>query len=96
MSDDGLFLARQPSAVDHAFAVLQAVADAGPGVTARELQQVLPFSRASLYRILRHLVGQEYLVRTPDLRGFLLGRRVHDLARGVAAHLPAPVAAERS
>lgn len=81
---DGGFLARQPAAVDSAFAVLEAVAELGPGVTTRELVDVLPMSRATIYRILKHLVAQEYLVRTPDLRGFALGARVRALGAAAA------------
>lgn len=79
------FVAREPGAVDSAFAVLEAVAQLGPGVTTRELLRDLPMSRATVYRILKHLVAQEYLVRTPDLSGFVLGARV--LALGRAAEL---------
>lgn len=39
----------------------------------------LPLSRATVYRILKHLVAQEYLVRTPDLKGFALGVRLRSL-----------------
>ncbi|AWB93318.1 hypothetical protein C3E78_14480 [Aeromicrobium chenweiae] len=74
-------MAREPGAVDNAFAVLEAVADLGPGVTTRTLLGVLPMSRATVYRILKHLVAQEYLVRTPDLSGFVLGVRVVALGR---------------
>jgi DNA-binding IclR family transcriptional regulator len=63
--------------------VLEAVAELGAGVSTRELVDRLPMSRATVYRILKHLVAQEYLVRTPDLRGFALGARVRAL--GVAA-----------
>lgn len=70
------FQAREPSAFDHAFAVLEAVAGHGPGITARELTATLPFSRATVFRIVKHLVAEEYLVRTTDLRGFALGARV--------------------
>jgi DNA-binding IclR family transcriptional regulator len=81
------FLARQPAAVDSAFAVLEAVARMGPGVTARELTEALPMSRATVYRIVKHLVANEYLVRTPDLRGFVIGERVRALS-GAAATEP--------
>ncbi len=91
------FLARQPSAVDSAFLILEAVADIGPGVTGRRLVEELPLSKATVYRILKHLIEQEYLVRTPDLTGFMLGRRVLDLARprtprspGEESHLGSP------
>jgi hypothetical protein len=80
VADSHGFVARQPAAVDSAFAVLEAVARLGPGVTARELTEALPMSRASVYRIIKHLVGSEYLVRTPDLRGFVIGERVLALA----------------
>ncbi len=79
------FLARQPAALDSAFALLEAVAQHGPGVTTRELVDALPMSRATVYRMTKHLVAQEYLVRTPDLTGFALGARV--LALGEAARL---------
>lgn len=70
------FLARQPGAVDSAFAVFEAVDRIGPGVTARQLTEALPMSQATVYRIIKHLVANEYLVRTPDLRGFVIGERV--------------------
>ncbi len=79
------FLARQPAALDGAFALLEAVAQLGPGVTTRELVDALPMSRATVYRMIKHLVAQEYLLRTPDLHGFALGARV--LALGEAARL---------
>lgn len=87
-SDSHDFIARQPAAVDSAFAVLEAVYRCGPGVTARELTRVLPMSRAGVYRILKHLVAEEYLVRTPDLKGFVIGERVRVLGQ------PHPVAAQ--
>ncbi len=79
-TDPTQFHARQPSAFDHAFAVLEAVAQHGPGLTARELTALLPLSRATIFRIVKHLVAEEYLVRTTDLRGFALGTRVLALA----------------
>ncbi|MFT4286294.1 helix-turn-helix domain-containing protein [Nocardioides sp.] len=81
MSEPDGYLARQPAAVDSAFAVLEAVAEHGPGITGRQLVERLSMSKATVYRILKHLVEQEYLVRTPDLKGFMLGRRVLALAR---------------
>ncbi|WP_141015202.1 helix-turn-helix domain-containing protein [Nocardioides sambongensis] len=80
MTGEG-YRARQPGAVDSAFAVLEAVATLGPGTTSRDLVDTLPMSKATVYRIVKHLVESEYLVRTPDLAGFMLGRRVLDLAR---------------
>lgn len=79
-SDSEEFLAKQPAAFDHAFTVLEAVAALGPGTTTRELTEMLPFSRATVFRIVKHLVAHEYLVRTVDLSGFALGARVLALA----------------
>lgn len=78
------YFARQPGAVDSAFAVLETVAQLGAGVTARQLVDALPLSRATVYRILKHLVAHEYLVLTPDLHGFALGARLRVL--GMASH----------
>lgn len=80
------FMAREPKAVDNAFAVIQAIAEMGPGVTTRQLNESLPMSRASIYRILKHLVTNEYLVRTPDLSGFALGARVNALVESAVAN----------
>lgn len=74
------FRGREPGAVDHAFAILEEVARAGAGVSAREIAENLGMARATAYRLLKHLVQQEYLVRSPDLSGFALGQRVRDLA----------------
>ncbi len=83
MGEPDGFLARQPAAVDSAFAVLEKIAQLGPGTSARQLVEELPMSKATVYRIVKHLVEQEYLVRTPDLTGFMLGRRVLALAGAV-------------
>lgn len=94
MSEPDGFLARQPAAVDNAFAVLEKVAELGPGTTARQLLAELPMSKATIYRIIKHLVAHEYLVRTPDLTGFILGRRVRALAAAAQSAPPEePVAA---
>lgn len=71
---------RQPGAIHSALAVLEAVAHAGPGVTARQLSDRLGLPRATTYRLINLLVQDEYLVRMPDLRGFALGRKVAELA----------------
>ncbi|MGQ0573042.1 MAG: IclR family transcriptional regulator [Pseudonocardia sp.] len=89
---------RQPRAVRSALAVLEEVVAAGPGVTAKEISAALRLPPATTYRLLNLLVGEEYLVRLPDLKGFALGRRAGRLAvpvgpavctaaRGVLAHL---------
>ena len=71
---------RQPGAIHSALAVLEAVAHAGPGVTAQQLSDRLGLPRATTYRLINLLVQDEYLVRMPDLRGFALGRKVAELA----------------
>ncbi len=84
------FLARQPAAVDSAFAVLEKVAELGVGVTSRQLVRELPMSKATVYRIVKHLVDQEYLVHAQDHSGLTLGQRVVALARTAAEGQPRP------
>ncbi|EPD85026.1 hypothetical protein HMPREF1529_01637 [Microbacterium sp. oral taxon 186 str. F0373] len=82
--------ARQPRAIHSALTVLEAVAELGAGVTARELSERLGLPRATTYRLLNLLVEDEYLVRTPDLSGFTLGAKVAQLAAAAApSHVPA-------
>ena len=80
---------RQPRAVRSALAVLEEVVAAGPGVTAKEISAALKLPSATTYRLLNLLVGEEYLVRLPDLRGFALGRRAARLAPAAASAPPA-------
>ncbi|MDI2132115.1 helix-turn-helix domain-containing protein [Yinghuangia seranimata] len=80
---------RQPRAVRAALAVLEAVAQAGPGVTARQIATTLDLAPATAYRIVNLLVADEYLVRLPDLKGFALGRRMEGLAHAaLPPHVP--------
>jgi len=81
VSDRGL-TGRQPGAVQNALAVLEAVSHAGAGVSAREVGELVGLPPATTYRLLNLLVGEEYLVRMPDLRGFALGRKAAGLAGG--------------
>lgn len=90
MSEPGL-RARQPKAVQNALAVLEAVAHAGPGVTAQQISDVLGMPRATTYRLITLLVEDEYLVRLPDLRGFALGHKVAELAGMTQQPAPAPL-----
>ncbi|MGY1690399.1 IclR family transcriptional regulator [Geodermatophilus sp. SYSU D01105] len=83
MTAEGLS-GRQPKAVQNALAVLEAVASAGAGVTAQEVATSLGMPPATVYRLLNLLVGEEYIVRLPDLRGFALGRKVAGLAGAIA------------
>jgi DNA-binding IclR family transcriptional regulator len=73
---------RQPKAVQSALAILETVARAGAGVTAKEVAEELGLPPATTYRLLNLLVGEEYLVRLPDLHGFALGRKVAGLTGG--------------
>jgi len=79
---------RQPRAVRSALAVLEEVVAAGPGVTAKEISAALKLPQATTYRLLNLLVGEEYLVRLPDLKGFALGRRAARLALPVTVTPP--------
>lgn len=90
MSGAGLH-ARQPKAIQSALAVLEAVAHAGPGITAAQISEVLDLPRATTYRLVTLLVEDEYLVRLPDLRGFALGHKVTELAGLTAQAAPAPL-----
>lgn len=66
--------------------ILEIVARFGPGTTAKEITDALQMPQATAYRILNALVGDEYLVRTSDLRGFALGHAISGLI--TAAALP--------
>jgi DNA-binding IclR family transcriptional regulator len=79
---------RQPRAVRSALAVLEEVVATGPGVTAKEISAALKLPQATTYRLLNLLVGEEYLVRLPDLKGFALGRRAARLAVPVVTTPP--------
>lgn len=74
------------SAASCSLRILETVALAGAGVTAREISQHLRIPSATAYRLLNQLVGDEYLVRTSDLRGFALGHAIKDLV--TAANQP--------
>ncbi|AKS32547.1 IclR family transcriptional regulator [Mycolicibacterium goodii] len=73
---DGALSGRQPKAVQSALQVLEAVALAGVGVTAKEIAERLSMPSATTYRLLNLLVADGYIVRLPDLSGFSLGPRM--------------------
>jgi DNA-binding IclR family transcriptional regulator len=73
---DGALSGRQPKAVQSALQVLEAVALAGVGVTAKEIAEQLSMPSATTYRLLNLLVADGYIVRLPDLSGFSLGPRM--------------------
>lgn len=51
----------------------------GTGTTAKEITDALQMPPATAYRLLNSLVGDEYLARTSDLRGFALGHAISGL-----------------
>lgn len=59
--------------------ILEVVARLGTGTTARDITDALLMPPATAYRLLNSLVGDEYLVRTSDLRGFALGQAISGL-----------------
>lgn len=67
-----------------ALEVLEQVARHREGVTANEISRALAVPRATVYRIVNSLVQDEFLLRRPDLQGFILGTRVVELAHLVA------------
>ncbi|GAA2048140.1 helix-turn-helix domain-containing protein [Williamsia deligens] len=73
--------------VINALELLEEVAASGPGVTAIDLARSLGLSRSTTYRLVNLLAQEEYLVRTPDLGGFALGRKLDRLV-GVASAAP--------
>ena len=67
-----------------ALEILEQVARHRTGVTANDISRTLDVPRATVYRIVNSLVQDEFLLRRPDLRGFILGSRVVELAHLVA------------
>lgn len=82
MADDSIS-GRKPQSIRSALGLLRAVAQAGPGVTARELAVATGLSNATTYRLLSLLEGDGYLVRLPDLRGFALGANFKEIVEFV-------------
>lgn len=86
---------RQPRALTSALELLEAVAKAGPGVSAADLAATTGIPRATAYRLLNLLVAEEFVVRMPDLSGFALGARVGALVDAAApARVPTAARAE--
>ncbi|MCP9001708.1 helix-turn-helix domain-containing protein [Pseudarthrobacter sp. RMG13] len=74
--------------------ILETVARFGTGTTAKEITDALRMPPATAYRLLNALVGDEYLVRTSDLRGFALGHAISGLV--TAANPPTVPTAART
>lgn len=83
----------EPRAAQKALVLLEAVAQLGPGVTAREISVLTGIPPTTAYRLLNVLVGDGFLVRVADLSGFALGRRTRELADAVVETAPAAVVA---
>lgn len=79
-------------ALRRALRIVEAVADAGDGITAKALARRLSMSLPTVYRLLGALVEEGYLVRLHAVRGYGLGYRVVELARGLTDHLTPPQA----
>ncbi|OUM44705.1 IclR family transcriptional regulator [Arthrobacter sedimenti] len=74
-----------PSTASNSLRILETVARLGTGTTAKEISDALQMAPATVYRMVNALVGDEYLVRTADLRGFALGHAISGL---IAAATP--------
>lgn len=81
------------SALRRALRVLEAVAEAGDGVTAKALARRLELALPTCYRVLGTLVDEGYLVRLHEVRGYGLGYRVVGLYRGLTDPIVPPPAA---
>ncbi|MCZ9885093.1 IclR family transcriptional regulator [Arthrobacter sp. B2a2-09] len=77
-----------PSTASNSLRILEIVARFGTGTTAKEITDALQMPPATAYRMLNALVGDEYLARTSDLRGFALG---HALSGLITAATPPTV-----
>jgi IclR family acetate operon transcriptional repressor len=83
------------TSITRALRVVEAVAAAGDGVTAKAIARRLGVPLPSVYRALGTLVEEGYLVRLHDVRGYGLGYRVSELHRSLTDQVrpPAPVRA---
>lgn len=78
-----------------ALRVVEAVAAAGDGVTAKAIARRLGCPLPTAYRTLGTLVEEGYLVRLHDVRGYGLGYRIADLHRSLASQVAPPAAVHR-
>jgi DNA-binding IclR family transcriptional regulator len=75
------------SSIVRALRVVETVAAAGDGVTAKAIARRLGSPLPTVYRALGILVSEGYLVRLDDMRGYGLGYRVAELHRGLVEQL---------
>ena len=80
------------SSITRALRVVEAVAAAGDGVTAKAIARRLGVPLPSVYRALATLVEEGYLVRLHDVRGYGLGYRVAELHRSLTDQVRPPAA----
>jgi IclR family transcriptional regulator, acetate operon repressor len=73
-----------------ALRVVEAVAAAGDGVTAKVIARRLGIPLPSVYRAIGTLVAEGYLVRLHDVRGYGLGYRVAQLHRSLTEQVRPP------
>ena len=94
---DPVAAARQGgSSITRALRVVEAVAVAGDGVTAKAIARRLGCPLPTVYRALGTLVEEGYLVRLHDVHGYGLGYRVAELHRSLTEQVrPEPRSAPR-
>lgn len=78
------------SSITRALRVVEVVAAAGDGVTAKAIARRLGAPLPTVYRALGTLVEEGYLVRLHDVRGYGLGYRVAELHRGLTDQVRPP------
>jgi len=81
------------TSITRALRVVEAVAAAGDGVTAKAIARRLACPLPTIYRALGTLVEEGYLVRLHESRGYGLGYRIAELHRSLADQVrpPSPV-----
>jgi IclR family acetate operon transcriptional repressor len=78
------------SSVHRALQVLEVVAAAGDGITAKAVARRLEYNLSTTYHLLESLVTDGYLVRLEEHRGFGLGPKLPVLHDRLVAQLPVP------
>ena len=78
------------SSVHRALQVLEVVAAAGDGISAKAVARRLEYNLSTTYHLLESLVTDGYLVRLEASRGFGLGPKLPALHDRLVAQLPVP------
>ncbi|MDF2979423.1 MAG: transcription regulator [Actinomycetospora sp.] len=78
------------SSVHRALQVLEVVAAAGDGISAKAVARRLEYNLSTTYHLLESLVADGYLVRLEASRGFGLGPKLPALHDRLVAQLPVP------